>query len=173
MLIKAFGAEHASIHPESYLAENATIIGAVTLAAGASVWYGAVLRADAGSIIVGEGTCVEDSVILHGAVTLQDNCVIGHGAILHQCLVESGSLIGMGAIVLDGSIVGAGSIIAAGSLVHHSLDIPPGSLVMGSPARVIRTLRPEEQAQTLLDAVYYVDIAQKQLTAFGQSSKQS
>ena len=167
MLIKSFDDIHPNIHADAYLAENATVIGDVTLAAGASVWYGAVLRGDYAPISVGENTCVEDNAILHGDVRLGANCVIGHGAILHSCTVAQNCLIGMGATVLNGCVIGEGSIVAAGSLVHRSLDVPAGSMVIGSPARVVRALRPDEWENTIQDAIAYVEFAQKQLTRFG------
>jgi Carbonic anhydrases/acetyltransferases, isoleucine patch superfamily len=170
MPIKPFDEKHPDIHPESYYAENATIVGDVTIAAGASIWYGAVLRGDYSPIRVGENTCVEDNVMIHGTVHLGRHCVIGHGAMLHSCVVENDCLIGMGAIVLDGCVVGEGSVIAAGTLVHRSLEIPPNSMVMGKPAAVVRTVRPEERAQTVEDAVDYIEYAQKQLIRFGESS---
>jgi Carbonic anhydrases/acetyltransferases, isoleucine patch superfamily len=169
MPIKPFDEKYPDIHPESYYAENATIVGDVTVAAGASIWYGAVVRGDYSPIRVGENTCVEDNVMIHGTVHLGGHCVVGHGAMLHSCVVENDCLIGMGAIVLDGCVVGEGSIIAAGTLVHRSLEIPPNSMVMGKPAAVVRTVRPEERAQTVSDAVDYIEYAQKQLIRFGES----
>ena len=169
MLIKAIDGHQPAIHPDAYLAETAAVIGEVTLAAGSSVWYSAVIRGDYQPITVGENTCVEDHVMLHGTVKLGKNCIIGHGAILHTCTVEDGSLIGMGATVLDGSVVGAGSIVAAGSLVHHSLNIPAGSMVMGSPAVVVRPLRPDETEHIAEGVAGYLDFAQKQLLRFGDT----
>ena len=171
MSLKPFEGAFPTIHPDAYLAENATLIGSVTMAAGSSVWYGAVLRGDYAPIFIGENSCVEDGAILHGDVTLGKNCVIGHGAILHSCTVEDGCLIGMRATVLNGCVIAEGATVAAGSLVHHKLKIPAGSMVMGSPAVVVRPLCSDEQEKTVHDAVEYIEFAQKQLIRFGDMEK--
>lgn len=137
------------IHPSAFIADSATIIGDVEIGENASIWYGAVLRGDINRIVIGPGSNVQDGCILH----LADDypCLIGslvtcgHAAILHACTVEDEVLVGMRATVLDGAVIGRRSIIGAGALVTGKTIIPPGSLVLGSPAKVVRTLSPEEQ----------------------------
>ena len=153
--------------PAAWIAENATLVGSVTLGARSSVWYGAVLRGDCAPIHVGENSNIQDNAVVHCEPALPtvigDGVTVGHGAILHGCTVEDGVLIGMGAILLNGCVIGKNSLVAAGALVTQNTVIPPESLVMGSPAKVIRPLRPEELEQLSLDAEVYVRLAAQQL----------
>lgn len=130
----------------AFVAPNATVMGQVSIAQGVSIWYGAILRGDVEEIVVGACTNIQDGAILHGdpgkPTILEDHVTVGHRAVIHSAYVERGSLIGIGAIVLDGVRVGAGSIIGAGAVVTK--DIPPRSLVLGIPAKVIRELSDEE-----------------------------
>lgn len=136
----------------AFVANNATVMGNVFLAQGSSVWYGAVLRADVEKISIGKYTNVQDGAILHGdrgkPTILEDYVTVGHRAVIHSAHIETGCLIGIGAIVLDGVTVGAQSIIGAGSVVTK--DVAPRSLVVGVPARKIREIS-DEQAQELLE----------------------
>ena len=152
-----------NIHPEARLADNASLIGAVTVEKGASIWYGAVLRGDCGTITVGENSAVEDNCVIHESVQIGKNCVIGHNAILHGCTLEDGVLIGMGATVLDGAVIGTGSMVAAGALVTRNSIVPPGSLVMGLPAKVRGALSPEQAEEIRHDAATYQRLAKEQL----------
>jgi carbonic anhydrase/acetyltransferase-like protein (isoleucine patch superfamily) len=131
-------AEHA------WLAPTAVLIGDVEIAAGASVWFGAVLRGDFSSIRIGPGACVQDNAVLHCAHDLPtlvgENVTVGHMAMLEGCVVEDGALIGMGAIVLQRARVGARAMVAAGSVVAEGGEVPPGVLVAGTPARVKKEL---------------------------------
>ena len=140
-----------------FIADTATVIGKVRLKAGASVWFGAVLRGDNEWIEIGEGSNVQDNSTCHTDVgfplVIGKNCTIGHNAILHGCMVEDGALIGMGSILLNGVRIGRGSIVGAGSVVTSGKQFPENSLIIGSPARVIRTLAPD-QIQTI-DAEHY------------------
>ncbi len=144
-----------------FIAKNATVIGDVTLGAHSSVWYGAVLRGDINRIVVGHHTNVQDNAVLH----LADNfpCVlgnwvtVGHGAIVHACQVGDEVLVGMGAVILDGAIIGKQSLIGAKALVTQGTKIPPGSLVLGAPAKVVRKLTKEERAGLKWWAQKYVD----------------
>ncbi len=146
-----------------FVAPNATVVGDVTLGEDSSVWYQAVLRADIESIVVGRGTNLQDGVIVHlssdRGTLIGDWVTVGHRAILHACTIASEVLIGMGAIVMDGARVGERSIVGAGALVTMNQDIPPGSLVMGSPARVTRALSDEEQLRLKRLAEKYVSVA--------------
>jgi carbonic anhydrase/acetyltransferase-like protein (isoleucine patch superfamily) len=143
-------ARDPNIHPKAWVAPGAVILGDVTLGARSSVWFGCVLRADIQRIVIGEGTNLQDGTILHLASDLGtvvgDYTTVGHRALLHACEIGDEVLVGMGAIVMDGAKIGARSIIAAGSLVPKGREIPPGSLVMGSPAKVVRPLDADERA---------------------------
>jgi carbonic anhydrase/acetyltransferase-like protein (isoleucine patch superfamily) len=133
-----------------YLAKTAAVVGDVTLGDHSSVWYHAVLRGDINRIVVGHHTNIQDHAVLHLAddyPCLVGNYVtIGHSAIVHACTIGDECLVGMGAVVLDGAVIGEQCLIGARSLVTQRMQIPPGSLVMGSPAKVVRALTPEERA---------------------------
>ncbi|HEX8266354.1 MAG TPA: gamma carbonic anhydrase family protein [Pyrinomonadaceae bacterium] len=144
-LIKSFRGVEPRIHESAFIAENAVIIGDVEIGEQSSVWYGSVLRADVNSIRIGARTNIQDASVIHVTskthdTVLEDEITLGHRVTLHGCYIETGSLIGIGAIVLDGARVGRNSLVAAGSLVTPNTEIPPRSLVMGSPARVKREL---------------------------------
>jgi carbonic anhydrase/acetyltransferase-like protein (isoleucine patch superfamily) len=147
----------------AFIAPSATVVGDVELGAGSSVFYGAVLRGDINSIRVGEGTNIQDNAVMHLAddqgVRIGAWCTIGHGAILHACTLGDECLVGMGATVLDGAVIGARSLVGANSLVPHRFECPPGSLVYGSPARVIRPLSDAEQGDLRDQAEKYVGVA--------------
>jgi carbonic anhydrase/acetyltransferase-like protein (isoleucine patch superfamily) len=144
-----------------FIARTATVIGAVTLGAQASVWYGAVLRGDINRIIVGHHSNVQDNAVLHLAdeypCVLGNWVTVGHGAIVHACKVGDECLVGMGAVILDGAVIGKQSIIGAKALVTQGTKIPPGSLVLGAPAKVVRKLTKEERAGLKWWAQKYVD----------------
>ena len=148
-----------TIHSTARFADNAVLVGNVTLGEEVNIWYGAVLRGDNSSIVIGARTNVQEHVIVHCepeySVTVGQGVTVGHGAILHGCTIEDGCLIGMGAILLDGCVIGAGSLVGAGALVTQNTIIPPGSLVVGSPARVLRPLKPEESEDLLHSAENY------------------
>ena len=148
------------IDPTAYVASHAVVIGDVRLAAHTSVWPTAVLRGDINYIEIGEGSNIQDGSIVHLAedlpVRVGKLVTVGHRAILHACTVEDNCLIGMGATVLDGAVIGTGSIIGAHALVTKGTHIPPGSLVMGTPAKVVRALRPEEIADIRTWADHYI-----------------
>lgn len=137
------------IHPSAFIAPNAVVLGDVTIGENASVWYGSVLRGDINRITVGEGSNIQDGSVLH--LTAEAGChigryvTVGHMAMLHACTVGDECLIGMGSIVLDGAEIGERCIIGAGALVTQGKKIPPGSMVLGSPAKVVRPLTDEEQ----------------------------
>ena len=157
MILKPCNGKTPEIHKDARIAENAAIIGDVSLGAGVSVWYGAVIRADACAIRVGENSNVQDCCCLHGAkdTTVGKNVTIGHGAIVHGCTVEDNCLIGMGAIVLDGARLGDHCMVGAGAVVTGKMDAPAGSLILGSPAKVVRPLRPDEIEMVREDAEIY------------------
>jgi gamma-carbonic anhydrase len=144
-----------------FIAKNATVIGDVTLGDHSSVWYGAVLRGDINRIVVGHHSNIQDNAVLH----LSDDyeCIlgnwvtVGHSAIVHACTVGDETLVGMGVCILDGAIIGEQSLVGAKALVTQGMRIPPGSLVMGSPAKIVRALSETERAGLKLWAQKYVD----------------
>jgi carbonic anhydrase/acetyltransferase-like protein (isoleucine patch superfamily) len=148
------------IHPETFIAEGARIIGRVILGRGASVWYNCVLRADIAAIRIGENTNIQDQSVLHvdfdAETVLGANVTVGHAAILHACRVGDNCLIGMGATVLNGAVIPPNSILAAGSLVPPKKTYPPGTLILGSPAKVVRTLGEDEIRRLAEHAAMYV-----------------
>jgi carbonic anhydrase/acetyltransferase-like protein (isoleucine patch superfamily) len=131
-----------------WVAPDAVLIGRVRLESEASVWFGAVLRGDNELLLIGERTNVQDCCVLHTDVgcplTLGQGCTVGHQAMLHGCIVGANSLIGIGATVLNGARIGENCLIGARSFVPEGKEIPPGSLVMGSPGRIVRELKPDE-----------------------------
>jgi len=157
----------SSIHSTAWIAPNATVLGDVTLGEECSVWYGTVLRGDINRIVIGPRSNIQDNSVIHLADDLPtivgELVTVGHKAILHACTVQDEVLVGMGAIILDGAEIGARSIIGAGALVTGGKKIPPGSLVLGSPAKVVRTLSAEEQADIRTWAEKYVALSRSYL----------
>ncbi len=153
------------IHPEAWIAPTAVLIGKVVIEAGASVWFGAVLRGDNEEIRVGAGSNVQENAVLHTDIGMPliigANCTIGHQAMLHSCIIEDGCLIGMGATLLNRARIGTGSLIGACALITEGKVVPPGSLVMGSPGKVIRALDDEARARLLGSAKFYQDNARR------------
>ena len=148
-----------------YMAPGAYAVGDVNLGENVNIWYGAVLRGDTGKITVGAGSNIQDNCVLHEETTVGEDCTVGHGAILHGCTVGDRCLIGMGAIVLNGAKLGAECMVGAGALVTGKTDAPDGSLLLGSPAKVVRPLTEEERQNLLEDAKVYVEKAKMGLPA--------
>lgn len=148
-----------------YIAAGAVVTGDVELGQDVSVWHNAVLRGDSGKITVGDRTNIQDCCILHEETTIGSDCTVGHGAILHGCTVGDGSLIGMGAIILTGAVLGEGCLVGAGALVTGKTNAPAGSVLLGSPAKIVKELTPEQMQQQKQDAMHYVELAQKTLTS--------
>ncbi len=148
----------------AFIAPTAVLIGQVSIAEGASVWFNSVLRGDINSIEIGRDSNIQDSCVLHVtdelSVVVEERVTVGHGVIVHGCRVESDCLIGMGSILLDGVKVGRGSLIAAGALVAPGTVIPENSLVMGVPGKVVRTLSADERAKMSENWRSYVDYSQ-------------
>ncbi len=147
--------------PEVLICEGAKVSGDVTLGRGVSVWYNAVLRGDDGAVTVGENTNIQDCAVLHEKTRVGAGCTIGHGAIVHGCTVGDNVLIGMGAVVLNGARIGSDCIVGAGSLVTGKLDAPAGSMILGSPAKVVRPLTEAEIASNRASAQGYLQLAEE------------
>lgn len=146
-----------------FVAEGARIIGRVTLADDVNVWYGAVLRGDVGSIRIGARTNIQDLACLHmtegvSNVVIGEDVTVGHGAIVHGAKVGNGALIGMGSLLLDNVEVGDEAVVAAGSLLTQGTRVPPKTLVVGRPARVVRELDEKDRQQGRLGAEHYVEL---------------
>jgi carbonic anhydrase/acetyltransferase-like protein (isoleucine patch superfamily) len=152
--------EHApEIDASAYVAENATLIGKVTLEANASVWFGVTIRGDNERITIGEGSNVQENAILHTdmgyPLTIGAGVTIGHQAMLHGCTVGDGSLIGIQAVILNGAKIGKGCLVGAGALVTEGKEFPDHSLIIGTPAKAVRTLSADELAGLRGNAANY------------------
>jgi carbonic anhydrase/acetyltransferase-like protein (isoleucine patch superfamily) len=154
-----------NVHPDAFVAPGAQLSGDVRLAAGVTIWYNCVLRADLNYIAVGENTNVQDGSILHVESSrpclIADHVIVGHGAIVHACTVEQGCLIGMGAIILSGARIGRGSIVAAGSLIREHAVVEPFSLMAGVPARLVRKVSEETLKRHFDIALKYAEAGRR------------
>ena len=164
-MIVSFGGKTPQDNGAAFVAPNATVLGDVILEAGSSVWYGAVLRGDDGTLTLGENTNVQDNAVLHcnpgGAVSLGKNVTVGHSALVHGCTVGDGSLIGMHATLLNHCVIGKNCIIGAGALVPEGMVIPDNSVAVGVPARVIKTIRDDQLAHNIENAKAYVEMGRQ------------
>ena len=164
-----FEGKRPTVHPEAFVAPTATLIGDVTIEKGASVWYGAVLRADICTIVVREGANVQDNSVLHGApdalVEVGPGATVAHSCIVHGAVLEEKALLGNGSTMLDDTRLGAGSMVAAGSLLSPGTEIPPGVLAAGAPAQVKKPIE-GTAAQFWVEAnpPYYAELAQRHRT---------
>lgn len=162
-MIMPFKGKAPKLHPSVFVAPGAHLIGDVTIGRRSSIWFTAVLRADIQKIRVGEGTNIQDGCLLHvdhdKPCILKDGIVMGHQATAHACTVEDGVLIGIGSRILSGARVGAFSLIGAGALVRENAVIPPRSLVLGVPGKVVRTLTSKEVASQVAWAKRYASLA--------------
>jgi carbonic anhydrase/acetyltransferase-like protein (isoleucine patch superfamily) len=158
-----FGGRRPKVHPDAYIAPTAVLIGEVEVGAGASVWFGAVLRGDEAAIRIGEGANVQDNAVIHCALNLptvvEHDASVGHSALLEGCVVESGAVVGMGATMLQRSRLGAGSLLAAGSVLAEGKVVPPGVMAAGVPATVKKTLDGSSGSWVGTTAQHYRDRA--------------
>lgn len=152
-----------AIDDTAFVAENATLVGRVTIHAGASVWFGAVMRGDTDDLVLGERSNLQDNVVVHAdpgsPAVIGAGVSVGHGAVIHGCRIGDGSLIGMNATVLNGAVIGAQTLVAAGAVILEGTVIPPRSLVAGVPAKVRRELSDEEVAALAANADHYAERA--------------
>ncbi len=161
----ALGDQMPKIAEDVYIAPNATVIGSVTLEAGASVWFGATLRADVDTISVGSGTNIQDGSVVHCdkgmPTTIGQEVTVGHACIIHGCTIGDHCLIGMGSTILNGARLGDNCLVGAGSLITEGKEFPPGSVIMGRPAKVVRQVGDAELAMIRRGAETYRQNAQR------------
>ncbi len=162
MTVYRLGDREPTLPPggEYWIAPNAVVAGHVILKKNASVWFGAVLRGDNEPITIGENSNIQDNSVLHTDIgqplTIGDNVTVGHMVMLHGCSIGDGTLIGIGAIVLNGAKIGRNCLVGAGALITENKEFPDGSMILGSPAKVVRELAPEQAARMGMGAASYV-----------------
>jgi carbonic anhydrase/acetyltransferase-like protein (isoleucine patch superfamily) len=153
----------ASIHPSVFVAPGAIVLGDVTIGPGASVWFNTVVRGDSAPVVVGADSNLQDNSVVHEdegfPAQIGERVTVGHRSIVHGCVIEDDCLIGMGAVILTGARIGTGSLVGAASLVREHQIIPPGSLVVGSPARIVGPAGPQHRAAILNGATHYAELA--------------
>jgi len=163
-----FSKRFPDVHPDTFVADSAQLFGYVVLGKGGSVWHNVVLRGDINDIIIGEETNIQDNSVLHVAdnykVSIGKGCTVGHTAIVHACTVGDNSLIGMGAIIMDGAVIGNNCIVAAGALVTPGKSFPDNSLIVGSPAKVRRSVTDKEIEHNQLSAKKYIEVWKAYIT---------
>jgi len=146
-----------------FVAGNATVTGDITVGSHVGIWFGAVIRADKDRIVIGDRSNIQDNCVVHTSkgfpVIIGNDVSVGHGAILHGCTIDNKVLVGMGAIILNGAKIGNGSIIGAGTVVTEGKDIPPNSVVIGVPGRLVKQTDPDQQQHILNNAASYVELA--------------
>jgi carbonic anhydrase/acetyltransferase-like protein (isoleucine patch superfamily) len=165
-MIRPFDDKMPKIHETAFIADDAIVIGDVEIGEDASIWFGSIIRGDVNHIRIGARTNIQDASVIHvssktHATILEDEITVGHRVTLHGCHIESGCLVGIGAILLDGVRIGRNSLIAAGSLLTPGTQLPSGSLVMGSPAKVKRELTGEELEKLQQSWKNYVDLKKR------------
>ncbi|KAA9086827.1 gamma carbonic anhydrase family protein [Microbacterium radiodurans] len=161
--IRPFGSHRPRLDSSAFVADGARLVGEVSIGAGSSVWFNAVIRGDRAPVSIGRRSNVQDGVVIHvdaaSPAVIGDDVSIGHSAVVHGCTIEDGCLIGMSSTVLSGAVIGAGSLVAGGAVVLEGTVVPPGSLVAGVPAKVRRALTDEERAGILRNASTYLELA--------------
>lgn len=164
-MIKSFINKKPTLEEEVYIAETAVIIGDVTLKRNTNIWFGAVLRGDEESIVIGENTNIQENSIVHvdenNKVEVGDGCTIGHGVIVHGCKIGDNTLIGMGAIILNGAQIGNNTIVGAGSLITQNKKFDDGVLIIGNPAKVVRRLTDEEIENNKKSCLNYIELSKR------------
>jgi carbonic anhydrase/acetyltransferase-like protein (isoleucine patch superfamily) len=160
-MIYPYEGKYPEIHPSVFMTDDVVIVGDVHIAEQANIWFGTVIRGDVNRVDIGARSNIQDNCTLHETwkkypLVIGADVTVGHGAILHGCTIEDGCLIGMGAKVLDRAVVGTDSLVAAGAVVREGFEVPPGSLVAGVPAKVVRPLTEEEREGGRRSAVNYL-----------------
>lgn len=161
-----------NLHEKAFVAPGAVVLGDVTLGEGSGIWYNATVRGDRAAIVIGKGSNVQDNCVVHvepaHPVTIGDNVTIGHSAVIHGCVIEDNTLIGMGAIIMNGCHIGKNCIVGAGALLPQNTIVPENSLVLGSPAKIKREVTAEEIEANLRNAQMYVEEAKEALSCENQ-----
>ncbi|NQT58925.1 MAG: gamma carbonic anhydrase family protein [Bacteroidetes bacterium] len=169
-MIKDYKNNSPKIAQSAFVFGSAVIIGQVSIGSGSSVWANAVIRGDIGTISIGENSNIQDNCVVHITeglpVSIGDRVTVGHGAILHSCTVGNDCLIGMGSIILDKAVIGDNSMVGAGSLVTPGKTFPSNSLIMGSPAKVVRVLTDNELISNRKNTERYASVAAEYSTAY-------
>ena len=170
MAVYALDGVAPAVADSAWIADSAQVMGRVELGEDVSIWFGAVLRGDTETLRLGRGTNIQDGSVLHTDVgkplVLGENVTVGHRVVLHGCTVGDGSLIGIGAIVLNGAKIGKACLVGAGALVTEGKEFPDGSMILGSPAKVVRQLSPAQIEGLLASARHYVDNAARYKNGF-------
>ncbi len=165
MAIYQLGDDAPQLAPTAWVADRATVLGRVTMGEGSSVWYGAVLRGDNDRITLGARVNIQDGSVLHTdhgfPMVLADDVSVGHQVMLHGCTIGEGTLIGIQAVVLNGAKIGRNCLVGAGAVVTEGKEFPDNSLILGSPAKVVRELSPQQAAMVRAIAGHYVDNASR------------
>jgi len=165
MAVYELDGKSPQVAPSAWIADSAQVIGHVTLGPDASVWFGCVLRGDTESMSIGEGSNIQDLTVMHAdygmPLTVGKHVTVGHKVMLHGCTIGDESLIGIGAVVLNGARIGKNCLVGAGSLVTEGKEFPDGSMIMGTPARVVRQLTPEQIEGLRNSARHYIENARK------------
>ena len=165
MAIYALDGLTPQVADTAWVADNAQVMGEVTLAADSSVWFGVTVRGDTDAIHIGEGSNIQDGSVLHAdhgmPLTIGRHVTVGHQVMLHGCTIGDESLIGIGAVVLNGARIGKHCLVGAGALVTEGKEFPDGSMILGSPARVVKTLSPEQIEGLRQSAQHYIDNARR------------
>ncbi len=165
MALYQLDADTPQVHDSAWVADSAQVIGRVTLEENASVWFGAVVRGDTDTICIGRGSNIQDSSVLHAdqgmPLNIGENVTVGHQVMLHGCTIGDGSLIGIQAVVLNGARIGKNCLVGAGALVTEGKEFPDGSMILGSPAKVVRQLTPEQIEGLQRSAQGYRDNARR------------
>jgi carbonic anhydrase/acetyltransferase-like protein (isoleucine patch superfamily) len=165
MGIYSLGEHRPRIHETAWIAKSAKVIGRVEMAEGSSVWFGAIVRGDVEDIRIGRNTNIQDNSVLHAdtgiPLTIGEGVTVGHLVMLHGCTVGDGALIGIRAVVLNGARIGRNCIVAAGSVVTEDKSFPDGTLIVGTPAKVVRELSAEQIAEMQHGATHYVENARR------------
>lgn len=159
-----------AVHESAWVADSAQVMGNVSLAEDSSVWFGVVIRGDTETIRVGKGSNIQDNSVLHAdmgmPLTIGDNVTVGHQVMLHGCTIGDGSLVGIQAVVLNGAKIGKNCLVGAGSLVTEGKEFPDGSMILGSPAKAVRQLTPEQIEGLKMSARHYVENARRYRAGF-------
>ncbi len=149
----------------AWVADSAQVMGNVELGEDTSIWFGAIVRGDTEVITIGRGSNIQDASVLHADIgkplTVGENVTVGHQVMLHGCTIGDGSLIGIGAVVLNGARIGKGCIVGAGALVTEGKEFPDGSMILGSPAKVVRELSTDQQNALRMSAMHYIENARR------------